>query len=46
MAAKPRSITPPYYPIIYVRGYAATMRELEETVGTPYMGFNLRNRCP
>ena len=34
-------ITPPYYPIIYVRGYAATMREIEETVGTPYMGFNL-----
>ena len=41
MPAKPRPITPPYYPIIYVRGYAATMREIEETVGTPYMGFNL-----
>ena len=38
---KPRPITPPYYPIIYVRGYAATMREIEATVGTPYMGFNL-----
>ena len=38
--AKPRPITPPYYPIIYVRGYAATMREIEGTVGTPYMGFN------
>ncbi len=24
MPAKPRPITPPYYPIIYVRGYAAT----------------------
>ena len=41
MPAKPRPITPPYYPIIYVRGYAATIREIEETVGTPYMGFNL-----
>ena len=41
MPAKPRPISPPYYPIIYVRGYAATMREIEETVGTPYMGFNL-----
>ncbi len=30
----------PYYPIIYVRGYAATMGEIEETVSTPYMGFN------
>ncbi|MEW6072542.1 MAG: hypothetical protein AB1726_08120 [Planctomycetota bacterium] len=34
-------ITPPYYPIVYVRGYAATMAEIEETVATPYMGFNL-----
>ena len=41
MPAMPRPITPPYYPIIYVRGYAATMRQIEETVGTPYMGFNL-----
>ena len=41
MPSKPRPITPPYYPIIYVRGYAATMREIEATVGTPYMGFNL-----
>ena len=39
--ANPRPITPPYYPIIYIRGYAATMREIEETVSTPYMGFNL-----
>ena len=31
----------PYYPIIYVRGYAATEGEIEETVATPYMGFNL-----
>ena len=41
MPAKPRPITPPYYPIIYVRGYAATKEEIEATVGTPYMGFNL-----
>ena len=41
MPAEPRPITPPFYPIIYVRGYAATMGQIEETVGTPYMGFNL-----
>jgi hypothetical protein len=35
------TIQAPYYPIIYVRGYAATMNEIEETVATPYMGFNL-----
>ncbi|RVU38650.1 hypothetical protein EOI86_05075 [Hwanghaeella grinnelliae] len=35
------TITSPYYPIIYVRGYAATMGEIENTVATPYMGFNL-----
>lgn len=40
MPAKHRPITPPHYPIIYVRGYAATMREIEATVSTPYMGFN------
>ena len=31
----------PYYPIIYVRGYAMTPGEIAETVSTPYMGFNL-----
>lgn len=31
----------PYYPIIYLRGYAGTQGEVEETVATPYMGFNL-----
>lgn len=31
----------PYYPIIYVRGYAMTQAEIDETVATPYMGFNL-----
>ncbi|AHE98259.1 lipase family alpha/beta hydrolase [Thioalkalivibrio paradoxus] len=34
-------IEAPYYPIIYVRGYAASMNEIEDTVATPYMGFNL-----
>jgi hypothetical protein len=33
-------ITAPYYPIIYVRGYAGTQHEVEDTVATPYMGFN------
>lgn len=32
---------PPYYPIIYVRGYAGTDSEIEDTVSDPYMGFNL-----
>lgn len=30
----------PYHPIIYVRGFAATHGEIEETVADPYMGFN------
>jgi len=34
-------IKAPYYPIIYVRGYAMTPSEIAETVSTPYMGFNL-----
>jgi hypothetical protein len=34
-------ISPPFYPIIYVRGYAMTRSEIEATVSTPYMGFNL-----
>ena len=34
-------IEPPYYPIIYLRGYAGAQREVEDTVSTPYMGFNL-----
>ena len=34
-------IRPPYYPIIYLRGYAGTQGEVEDTVSTPYMGFNL-----
>jgi hypothetical protein len=31
----------PYHPIIYVRGFAATQGEIEETVADPYNGFNL-----
>ena len=29
------------HPIIYVRGYAMTPKEIEETVADPYMGFNI-----
>jgi hypothetical protein len=38
MAAK---LEPPFHPIVYVRGYAGSQGEVEETVATPYMGFNL-----
>lgn len=31
----------PFHPIIYVRGFAATQTEIEETVADPYMGFNI-----
>ena len=31
----------PFHPIIYVRGFAATQDEIEETVADPYMGFNI-----
>ena len=34
-------IEPPFYPIIYLRGYAGSRGEVEDTVSTPYMGFNL-----
>lgn len=30
----------PWYPVIYIRGYAGTQGEVEETVADPYMGFN------
>jgi hypothetical protein len=36
-----KPIEPPFYPIIYLRGYAMTMSEIEDTVADPYMGFNL-----
>jgi hypothetical protein len=35
------TIEPPFYPIIYVRGYAGNDGEIEDTVAEPYMGFNL-----
>ena len=31
----------PYHPIIYVRGFAATSGEIEDTVSDPYTGFNI-----
>lgn len=31
----------PFYPIIYVRGYAMREQEIQDTVATPFMGFNL-----
>lgn len=31
----------PYYPIIYIRGYAMTQAAVEDTVADPYMGFNI-----
>ena len=31
----------PYYPIIYVRGYAGSDDQIENTTADPYMGFNL-----
>lgn len=31
----------PFFPIVYVRGYAGTQAEVEDTVADPYMGFNL-----
>ena len=31
----------PYHPILYVRGFAATQGEIEESVADPYMGFNI-----
>lgn len=30
-----------FHPIIYVRGYAMTQGEIENTVADPYMGFNI-----
>lgn len=34
-------MTSAHYPIVYVRGYAGSQKEVEDTVATPYMGFNL-----
>lgn len=38
MAALPKA---PFHPIIYVRGFAATQGEIDDTVADPYMGFNI-----
>src|SRR5687768_15121099 len=35
------AIEAPYFPIIFVRGYAGNDSEIEDTVADPYMGFNL-----
>lgn len=40
-AREPAAMRAPFYPIVYVRGYAATMSEIEATTADPYMGFNL-----
>jgi hypothetical protein len=31
----------PFHPIVYVRGFAMTSGEIEDTVADPYMGFNI-----
>jgi hypothetical protein len=36
----------PFFPIVYVRGYAMTQSEIGETVATLYMGFNEHHRHP
>lgn len=33
--------TVPFFPIVYLRGYAGSQAAVEETVATPFMGFNL-----
>lgn len=35
------TVEAPFFPIIYVRGFAMTQGEIEATTATPYMGFNL-----
>ncbi len=37
----PQSSHHPHHPIIYVRGFAATQGEIDDTVADPYMGFNI-----
>jgi hypothetical protein len=37
----PSEAVHPFHPIIYVRGFAATQGEIEDTVADPYMGFNI-----
>jgi hypothetical protein len=31
----------PFHPIIYVRGYAMTIKEIDETTADPFCGFNI-----
>ena len=31
----------PFYPVVYIRGYAGSQGEVEDTVADPYMGFNI-----
>ena len=35
------TLSAPYFPIIYVRGYAMTPSEIADAVSSPYMGFNV-----
>jgi len=35
------AIRAPYFPIIYVRGYAMTRSEIDQTTADPFCGFNL-----
>ncbi|SFB75947.1 hypothetical protein SAMN05216344_102315 [Polaromonas sp. OV174] len=35
------AIKAPYFPIIYVRGYAMTQGEIDQTTADPFCGFNL-----
>lgn len=35
------TITPPYYPIIFVRGYAGSQNVIEDATADPYMGLNV-----
>ncbi|MDR4499440.1 MAG: hypothetical protein MRK02_16205 [Candidatus Scalindua sp.] len=39
MSAK--TIEHPFYPIIFVRGYAVSQAAVEDTVADPYMVFNI-----
>ncbi|MBR9800687.1 hypothetical protein GYB59_02845 [bacterium] len=34
-------IVAPFYPIIYIRGYAGNDSEIDDAVADPYMGFNI-----
>lgn len=35
------ALEPPFFPIIYVRGYAMSQTDIDETTADPFMGFNL-----